>query len=145
MTVTNTVFSPEEITQSAKRNAHLFCFANVVCAKAHGLSPSEYWNFIGREYTPLWEQGQSVPAIARRAARNMLSVGATLQALAGDESQAEVVMTDWPAPDTTAQFGLTQAEADAVFDIFGPIATSLGCRYQWQRRGDAIIMTFNKP
>ena len=72
----------------------------------------------------------------------MVSVGATLQALAADESQAEVVMTGWPAPDTTAHFGLTQAEADIVFDIFGPIAASLGCRYQWQRRGDTIVMTF---
>lgn len=145
MTVTNPVFSPEEIAQAAQRNAHLFCFVNIVYAKAHGCSPHEYWTFIGRQFATLWEQGQSVPAIARRAARNMVSVGATLQALSDDESQAEVVMTGWPAPDTTAHFGLTQAEADTVFDIFGPVATSLGCHYEWQRRRDAIIMTFHKP
>ncbi|MFN8487260.1 MAG: hypothetical protein U0350_06680 [Caldilineaceae bacterium] len=145
MIATNTVFSDAEIVQAAKRNAHLFCFTNVVCAKAHGLSPHEYWTFIGQQSAAFWAQEQSVSSIARRAARNMVSVGATLQALADDESQAEAVMTGWPAPDTTAHFGLTQAEADAVFDIFSPIAASLGCRYQWQRRGDAIIMTFRKP
>ena len=141
----NTVFSSEEITQAAKRNAHLFCFANVVYAKAHGGSPHEYWTFIGGQFATLWEQGQSIPAIARRAACNMVSVGCTLQALSADESQAEAVLTGWPGPDTARHFGLTQAEADIVFDIFGPIAASLGCRYQWERRGDAVIMTFHKP
>jgi hypothetical protein len=145
MTTTNNVFSPEEIAQAAQRNAHLFCFVNVVYAKAHGLSPNEYWAFIGGQFATLWEQGQSVQAIARRAARNMVSVGCTLQALSADGSQAEAVMTGWPAADTAAHFGLTQAEADTVFDIFGPVAAALGCRYQWQRRGDAIIMTFHKP
>lgn len=145
MTATNTIFSAEEVAQAAQRNAHLFCFVNVAWAKAHGLSPNEYWTFVGRHFATLWEQGQSVPAIARRAARNMVSVGGTLQAFSADESKAEVVMTGWPAAGTTAHFGLTQAEADTVFDIFGPIAAALGCHYQWQRAGNAIIMTFNKP
>lgn len=144
MIATNSAFSPEEIAQAAQRNAHLFCFVNVMYAKAHGFSPNEYWTFMGHQFATLWEQGQSVPAIARRAARNMVSVGGTLQALSAEESQAEVVMTGWPAPDTTAHFGLTQAEADTVFDIFGPVATSLGCRYQWQRQGDTIVMTFTR-
>lgn len=139
---TNTTFSPEEIAQAAQRNAHLFCFVNVLYAKAHGLSPHEYWTFMGQQFATLWEQGQSVPAIARRAARNMVSVGGTLQALSADESQAEVVMTGWPAPDTTVHFDLTQAEADTVFDIFGPVAAALGCRYQWRRQGDTIVMSF---
>lgn len=142
MTATNTVFSEEEITQAAKRNAHLFCFTNVVCAKAHGLSPHEYWTFIGQQSAAFWAQEQSVLSIARRAARNMVSVGATLQAISADESQAEVVMTGWPNPDTTTHFGLTQTEADTVFDIFDPITASLGCRYRWRRQGDTIVMNF---
>ena len=141
---TNTTFSPAEIAQAAQRNAHLFCYANVAYAKAHGRSPNEYWAFIGRQFAALWEHEQSVQAIARRAARNMVSVGATLQALSADESQAEAVMTGWPAADTAAHFGLTQAEADMVFDIFGPIVASLGWRYQWQRQGETIVMTFTR-
>lgn len=144
MVNTNTIFSPEETAQAAQRNAHLFCYVNVAYAKAHGLSPHEYWTFIGHQFAALWEPGQSVQAIACRAARNMVSVGATLQALSADESQAEAIMTGWPAADTAARFGLTQAEADTVFDIFGPIAAALGCRYQWQRQGDTIVMTFTR-
>ncbi len=141
---TNSTFSPEEIAQAAQNNVNLFCFAVVAYAKAHDLSPAESWAFIGRGFAPGWEQGLSITEIARRAARNMVSAGCTLQALAGDEFQAEAIMAAWPSARAFDRFGLTPAEADSVFDIFKPIAATLGCHYQWQRQNDTITMTFTR-
>lgn len=139
---TNPTFSPEEIAQAAQNNVNLFCFAVVAYAKAHDLSPAESWAFIGRHFALGWEQGLTITEIAHRAARNMVSAGGTLQALSGNEAQAVAIMAGWPNAKAFDRFGLTPAEADTVFDIFTPIAASLGCRYQWQRQGDTITMTF---
>ncbi len=141
---TNTTFSPEEIRDAALGNVDALCYGIIAYMKDRCLSPNECWAFIGRQFSTAWGPG-SVEDIARGAAINMVSAGCTLQSLFADESQAEAVMTGWPDVDAATRFGLTQAEADTVFDIFGPITTSLGCRYQWQRRGDTVIMTFNKP
>lgn len=142
MLETNPTFSPEEIAQAAQTNVNLFCFAVVAYAKAQALSPQDCWAFIGRHFALGWEQGMTVDAIARRAARNMVSAGCTLRALSGNEIQAEAVMAGWPTPNAFTRFGLTPTEADLVFDVFAPIAATLDCHYQWRRQGDTIVMTF---
>lgn len=142
---TNTTFSPEAIGEAAQGNVSGLCYGIIAYMKKRGLSPNECWDFIGRKFSTGWPPDLSIQEMASWAAINMSSAGCTLQSLFADEAQAEAVMTGWPAADATTRFGLTQAEADTVFDIFGPIAASLDCRYSWQRRGDTVVMTFHKP
>jgi hypothetical protein len=140
---TNTTFSPEAISDAAQGNVSGLCYGIIAYMKERGLSPNECWAFIGRKFSTAWAPG-SVEDIARGAAINMVSAGCTLQALSADEARAEAVMTGWPAAAAATRFGLTQAEADTVFDIFGPIISALGAHYQWQRRGETIVMTFTR-
>ena len=141
---TNTTFSPEAIGEAAQGNVSALCYGIVAYMKERDLSPNECWAFIGRKFAAGWPPGLSIQEMASWAAINMSSAGCTLQSLFADESQAEAVMTGWPAADAATRFGLTQAEADTVFDIFGPIIASLGAHYQWQRRGDTVVMTFTR-
>lgn len=140
---TNTTFSPEEIRDAALGNVDALCYGIIAYMKARGLSPNECWAFIGRKFSAGWGPG-SVEDIARGAAVNMVSAGCTLQSLFADEERAEAVMTGWPDADAATRFGLTPAEADTVFDIFGPIAASQDCRYNWRRQGDTVVMSFTR-
>jgi len=140
---TNTTFSPEEFGDAAQWNVSGLCYGIIAYMKERGLSPNECWAFIGHKFSTGWEPG-SVEDIARGAAINMASAGCTLQSMFANEVRAEAVMTGWPAADATTRFGLTQAEADTIFDIFGPIAGSLDCRYIWRRQGDTVVMSFTR-
>lgn len=50
-------------------------------------------------------------------------------------------MAGWPGGKPPAFFPVSQAEADALFGVFGPIAAHLGLRYAWRRDGEAVTMT----
>ena len=46
------VFTPEQIAQAAKGNVLGLCLGAVAYAKAHGLSPDEYWAYVGDSSLP---------------------------------------------------------------------------------------------
>lgn len=144
MVMQATTFSPEEIAQAAQINANAFCFVVPAYAKAQGLSLAECWTFIGRNFASTWPQDMPLNEVAQRVALNLVSSGYTLQSFSCNASQAEIVVTDWPSPIACERFQLTQAEADTMFALFEPIAPQLNCHYQWQRRGDTIVMTFTR-
>jgi hypothetical protein len=41
-------------------------------------------------------------------------------------------------------FGLTRSEADAIWDIFEPIAASLGLWYTWSREQDEVTFRLSR-
>ena len=78
------------------------------------------------------------------AALTIASAGAEVRRVAGDAARAEATVAGWPAAEVAAFFGLEPAEADAFYEVFGPIATGLGLRYGWRREGDAITLAFDQ-
>jgi hypothetical protein len=138
-TNTTITFTPEEISQAATNNVYALCLVAVAYAKAHVLSPAEFWTFTGRQMVPFWEQGLTAEEYARAAALNMVSAGCDLLSLSGNESQATAVLGGWPPEH---RHGLTQEEADTVWGVFGPIAESKGYSYEWHRQRDEVTMTF---
>ena len=52
-------------------------------------------------------------------------------------------MAGWPNEQALAYFGLTQEDADALNELYGPIAERLGLRFAWRRDGDAVVMNFS--
>lgn len=132
------MFSPEQISQTAVGNVYGLCLVAVAYAKAHALSPVEYWAFVGHQFAAGWRRKQSAKEVAQGAALNMVSAGCDLRSLSGDETQATAVLGGWPPEQ---RYGLTQEEADTVWGIFRPIAESQGYSYAWHRQGDEVILT----
>ena len=57
---------------------------------------------------------------------------------------AEATVAGWPGEEDLAFFNLGQAEADALFGVFDPIAAHLGLRCAWRRDGEAVTMTVER-
>ena len=80
--------------------------------------------------------------VARAAALQMASLGAPLHALTGDARRAEAVVGPWPPPELAGFAGLSAAECDAVYGLFGLIAARLGLRFVWRREGERVVLEF---
>jgi hypothetical protein len=143
---TNVQFAQEEVLEMAQGNATAFVLTTFAYLKERGLDPDEYVAFFGRQATPGWEEmrGRPVADVARAAALNPVSVGATLLSLSGDDTHAEVRVGGWPDEEFLSELQLTQSDGDRLLNAFEPIMEYLGIRYAWQREGEAVRMTFEK-
>jgi hypothetical protein len=141
---TNAEFSPEEILSQAQGNATAFVLTTYAFLKDRGLDIDEYVEFHGRSFAPAWEglRGEPVVEVARLAALNAVSVGATLRSLSGDDGRAEVLVAGWPDEEFLEMLHLSHEDGERQHSAFRPIMEHLGIRYEWRREGDAVRMTF---
>lgn len=49
-----------------------------------------------------------------------------------------------PSSDLLKIFGLSRDEADAIWDIFKPIATFLNLEYTWSRERDEVTLKLSR-
>lgn len=138
------MFTAEEICTQATGNVSALSLLLLVYARERGDDLSEAARFGGQVFAPGWDELPQGDArtTARWAALNMVSGGAQLRRLEGDENQAEAVVSDWPPEEDLAFFGLTLPEADALYALFTPIAERLDLDYTWRRDGDEITLAF---
>jgi hypothetical protein len=143
---TNTHFTQEEVLEMAQGNATAFILTAFAYLKERGLDPDEYVAFFGRQVAPGWEdmRGRPVAEVARVAALNPVSVGATLLSLSGDDTHAEVLLAGWPDEEFMSELRLTQSDSDRLLNAFEPIMEYLGIRYGWQREGEAVRLSFDR-
>ena len=141
---TNPQFTQEEVLSLAQGNATALVLTAFAYLKERGLDPDEYVAFFGRQVAPGWEEmrGRRVVDVARTAALNPVSIGATLLSLSGDDAHAEVLVAGWPDEAFLRELQLTQSDSDRLLKAFEPIMEYLGIRYAWQREGEAVRMTF---
>jgi hypothetical protein len=139
-------FSSEEISSQAQGNATALALTALAYLKERGLDLDEYVAFHGRRFAPLWEElrGRPVVEVARLAALNAVSLGATLISLSGDDRRAEVLVAGWPDEEFLDLLQLSREDAQRQHGAFGPITEHLGIRYGWRREGDAVRMTFKR-
>jgi hypothetical protein len=139
-------FSPEEVSSQAQGNATALALTALAYLKERGLDLDEYVAFHGRRFAPLWGElrGRPVVEVARLAALNAVSLGATLISLSGDDRRAEVLVAGWPDEEFLDLLQLSREDAQRQLDAFGPITEHLGIRYGWRREGDAVRMTFKR-
>ena len=142
----NQEFTAEELSQQAQGNANALAFLALAYLKEKGQSAAEWADFFGRRVAPGWEglHGQGAHAAARVIALNVASVGATVHRLSGDEQQAEVTVSGWPAQDMLEFTGLTKADATPMWDVFRPIAAYLNLRYEWQEEGEQVRLRLSQ-
>ena len=139
-------FSPEEVSSQAQGNATALALTALAYLKERDLDLDEYVAFHGRRFAPVWEElrGQPVVEVARLAALNAVSLGATLRSLSGDDKSAEVLVAGWPDEAFLDLLGLSREDAQRQHGAFGPIMEHLGIRYGWRREGDAVKLTFER-
>jgi hypothetical protein len=139
-------FSPEEVSSQAQGNATALALTALAYLRERGLDPDEYVAFHGRRFAPAWEElrGWPVVEVARLAALNAVSLGATLRSLSGDDRGAEVLVAGWPEKEFLDMLRLSREDAQRQYDAFGPIMEHLGIRYGWRREGNAVRMTFER-
>ena len=144
--VNDTEFTPEELLSQAQGNATAIALTTIAYLKERGLAIDEYFEFVGRQFAPLWEElrGRAVADVARTAALNMVSVGSTLRSLQGNDTRAEVLIAGWPTDEDLSELRLTLSDSEPLWSIFLPIMEYLGIRYAWQRQDDAVMMTFER-
>ena len=89
-------------------------------------------------------QAATAKEVAEMAALNLVSGGAQLLHLTGDEQQAEAVLTNAPPPDFLDFAGISYADVDTFNDVFHGIADALGLRFEQQRTGEQIRLRFSR-
>jgi hypothetical protein len=133
------MFGPLQVSERGQDNFQHVMFATIAYLKEHDLPVEEWAMDLGRRFAPGWGHGHSARAFMEKAALNVVSAGASLRSLSGNDLWAECVVGDWPPQGKLASerfsrfFGLTQADVDPFWEVFRPIASYLGFRYEWHR------------
>lgn len=98
-----TDFVSEEIRDAEQGNATGFALGTIAYLKQRGLSVEEWPALLGRVFSAWWDQlpQKDLAAIARVAALQPVSLGATVRSLSTDAKHADVVITAWPATAST--------------------------------------------
>jgi hypothetical protein len=133
----------EDLLDHAEENITGLILATAAYCKARNLSFADWVAFVGNHFAPTWEElkGQGAIDVAHRVAFNLLTAGAAVEALSGDDKRAEVRCT-WPFEEDLDFLDVSRDDLDPFFDVFGPIANHLGCRYDHQRVGEHVTMVF---
>lgn len=139
-------FTRDEVLQQAEANAQALALVAMGYIREKGLSPDDFWSFVGGKFTLGWDvlQGKGARQAMRMFALNMVSVGGTLESLSGDGAQAEAIIADWPSPDLLQAFGGSRGDVERMYAVFQPIADLLGLRYEWSRQGDRVRLTLSQ-
>ncbi len=139
-------FTPEQLLDQARGNATALTLATVAFFKMQGLALEQLVNFMGTQLARGWEtmRGQGAISTMNFVALNMVSVGAKLESLNGDETHATAIISNWPPRQWLDYFGLTTKDVDAWADLFKPIAASLDLHYERSSDGEKIIYTLSR-
>ena len=141
-----TTFTTERIAEQASGIITALNLATITYLRDHQLDVDAYWTSVGQQFAPSWagRQGRPTKDIAQQVAFNIVSMGGTVQSLSGDDSQAEVVILNWPAEDSRTDYKLDQADIDPFWNIWQPVAEYLGHDFAWERQGDEVTLTFSR-
>ncbi len=137
-------FSQEDIETQARDNLNGMILGSLAYARAHGRDGRAWATFVGQMFAPAWTTITTPRAAAVAVALNCASAGMRIVSVDGDATHAETVTGDWPQRAELEFCGLTQAEADQLWEIFQPIARSLGYSYAWRRERGQLHFTLTK-
>lgn len=142
----DTQFTPEQLLEQARGNTAALTLATVAFFKLQGLEFEQLVDFMGTQLARGWEtmRGQGALSTMNFVVLNMVSYGAKLISLAGDELRATAVIGNWPPRQWLDYFGLTTQDVDAWSDLFKPIAASLNLDYTRSVDGNKLIYTISR-
>jgi hypothetical protein len=144
--VAEPTFSSEQIRHQAQENALAFLLASVVYFKKQGRSPHQFIAVVGNTLAPRWKdlQGHGAQVVMDTLALHIASLGGTLVGITGDDTLAFATFTQVPSAEDLKFFGLTRDDADIIWNIYKPIATSLKLWYTWSRQQDEVTFKLSR-
>jgi hypothetical protein len=144
--VAEPIFNFEQIRHQAQENALAYLLASVVYFKEQGRSPHQFIAEVGNLLAPGWKglKGHGAQVVMDTLALHVVSLGGSIVAIAGDDALASATFAHVPSSDVLKFFGLTRYDADAIWDIFKPIATSLKLWYSWSRQQDEVTFKLSR-
>ena len=139
-------FNFEQIRHQAQEDALAFLLASVVYFKEQGRPPHQFIAAVGNILAPKWSdlKGHGVEVVMNTLALHVVSLGGTLVAQAADEVLAVATFAHVPSSNVLKSFGLTRDDADAIWEIFRPIAISLKLWYRWSRQQDEVTFRLSR-
>lgn len=139
-------FTFEQIRHQAQENALAFLLASVVYFKEQSHSPHEFITVVGNTLASRWKdlKGEGPQVVMDTLALHIVSLGGSLVAMAGSDALAFATFAHVPSYDLLKSFDLTSKEADAIWDIFKPIAASLNLEYEWTREQDEVTFKLSR-
>ena len=137
-------FTQQRIEEQTRSNLNALILGSLAYARAQGRDGRHWANFMGQAFAPTWNSAATPQQAATSLALNCASAGMRIVSATGGEARGEAVTGDWPNAGDLAFFGLSQADADEFWDIFAPIAQSLGLIYAWKREGDQLHFSFTQ-
>jgi hypothetical protein len=136
--MTTQQWSDEEILQQVRGNANALAAAVLLYARDNGRSTEHFATFLAETFAPDWTgmMGAGALDIARAAAFNPVSLGATLVSIDGDAGQASAVLDASALEDDAAAFGVPAEDVVTLWRVFMErIAEGLGVRFGFGRDG----------
>jgi hypothetical protein len=139
-------FTYEQIRHQAQENSLAFLLASVVYFKEQGRAPHEFIAVVGNTLAPRWKdlKGHGAEVVMDTLALHIVSLGGTLVGKTGNHALAYATFAHVPSSDVLKFFDLTRNEADTIWDIFKPIATSLKLEYEWSRAQDQVTFKLSR-
>ncbi len=139
-------FTSDQLLEQARGNATALTLATFAFFKAQGWALEQLVDFMGTQLARGWEtmRGQGAINTMDFVALNMVSYGAKLESLAGDDSKATAIISNWPPRQWLDYFGLTAKDVDAWADLFKPIAASLNLNYERSNDGEKLVYTISR-
>ena len=139
-------FNFEQIRHQAQENALAYLLASVVYFKEQNHSPHQFIAGLGNILAPGWKElkDHGAEVVMDTLALHIVSLGGTLVAKVGDDALAFATFAHVPSSDVLKFFGLTRNDADAIWDIFKPIVTSLKLEYEWSRAQDQVTFKLSR-
>src|SRR6266699_5021401 len=139
-------FTYGQIRHQAQENAIAFLLASVVYFKEQGHPPHEFFAFVVNTLVAVWKdlKGHEPTVVMDALALHVVSLGGTLVSMKGNDDLAFATFARVPSSDLLKIFGLSRDEADAIWDIFKPIATFLNLEYTWSRQQDEVTLKLSR-
>ena len=138
-------FTFDVLNQVAETNVCISLFMATAFLKERGIPISEYSAFMRDRLGPGWEhlRGRGAKVFAVPVALNLISTGATLVELSGDERRAEVVVEQNIQP-WLDDAGLTRDDFRPMLEFFALLAEGLGLHCSWSWEGNRESWTFTQ-
>jgi hypothetical protein len=139
-------FTYEQIRHQAQEDALAYLLASVVYFKEQNRPPHELITFVGNTLVPLWKKlkGHDTLVVMDALALHMVSLGATIVSMKGNDELVFATFARVPSSDLLKIFGLSRDEADAIWNIFKPIATFLNLEFTWSREQDEVTFKLER-
>lgn len=139
-------FTFEQIRHQAQENALAFLLASIVYCKEQGRSPHQFMAAVGNTLAPGWKslKHHGARVVLDMLALHVVSLGGNTVGIAGDDDLAYATFAHVPSFDALKFFSLSRDEADAIWEIFKPMATSVQLWYTWSRQQDEVTFKLSR-